>query len=318
MRTWFLGMSLALVLLVAVGAGGILSSPRLPIPEPNTNDQHHGVTHDAEHHDAALLSATWTWLDTNEKPLGIVIAVAALLVATGAAVIGAFLWKATERLAVSTEDLAQAATGQITEMALARNLAERQLDLAEKRFLLTGRQCDLAEKQHGLQRLQYIAEHRPRIRVRSIGLARSPAGLLFQGERNVKGGLVLVNAGASDAKIRQAMYRFFWAIGDLPMVPPLQDDDPVAPLFPEYPHTLEGHGSYFTFVESAALLTDEEAHEIRGGGPTHFYIMGAVLFSDWDLKDRWMGFCREYVAPKNAGGDGRFVPVGNPDYEYED
>ena len=31
-----------------------------------------------------------------------------------------------------------------------------------------------------------------------------------------------------------------------------------------------------------------------------------------------MGFCREYKRGENFNDEGRFVPVENPDYEYQD
>jgi hypothetical protein len=221
---------------------------------------------------------------------------------------------ATRDLAVFTDELARGAHEQYTEMRLARALAERGLDLEEKQFLLAERQCDLAGRQHGLQREQYLAEHRPRIKIRSIGITRPPAGALFQSDRVVKGSLVIVNVGASEATLRQADYRFFCKSGGLPMAPPLQQ---VKQLFESMlPYTMSGHESCLIPIESDGPL-GEEAREILVGGPAHLYVMGAVLFSDWNLKERWMGFCQKYTLPQTSAGEGRFVPVENPDYEYE-
>jgi hypothetical protein len=78
-------------------------------------------------------------------------------------------------------------------MVLARDLAERQLKLTNDRFLLTGKQTDLAEKQHGLLRLQFYAEHRPRLVLKEVYFARADdfSTLVYE----------LANTGGSKAKI---------------------------------------------------------------------------------------------------------------------
>jgi hypothetical protein len=307
MRRWHAGPSVGLVILLAIAVWGVLTSPPLTgvnqsLLQTVTNDQ--PVT-------------VGTWVRDNREVIEPLTAIGALIIAAVVAYVTTLLYLATRKLAVSTEDLANAAHEQFTEMGLARALTERTLDLQEKQFLLAGRQCDLAEKQHGLQREQYIAEYRPRIKIRSIGLTRPSAGDLFQSGRVLTGSLVIVNIGASDATIRQADYRFFCARDGLPMVPPLEPHQ-VNQLFANMlPHTIAGHESCLIPVESDGPL-GEEARGILLGGPYHLYLMGAVLFSDWNLKERWMGFCQKYTTPKIAGGDGRFVPVDNPDYEYED
>jgi hypothetical protein len=291
----------------------------MTIPHPSGTKNQHQVPTPAEYDQLSLFFTVGAWAHDNRETIEPLAAIAAVVAAIILAYVTFLLFVATDRLAVTTRDLAGVGRDQVREMELARVLTERRVDLQEKQFLLTGRQTDLAEKQHGLQREQYLAEHRPRIKIRSIGILGAPGGIgpMFLEGRFINGSLVLVNAGASDATIREAEYRFFWGRWGLPMVPPLLPGQ-VQPLFEGMlPHKMTGHESCLIPIKSNEPLT-KEAQSIILGGPFHLYVMGAVRFSDWDLKDRWMGFCHHYVLPEISGGEGRFVPVDNPDYEYED
>jgi hypothetical protein len=55
----------------------------------------------------------------------------------------------------------------------------------------------------------------------------------------------------------------------------------------------------------------------RGGG-IKLFVMGTIRYADIAGKERFMGFCREYVPPDAASGEGSFLPIDHPDYEYED
>ncbi len=222
------------------------------------------------------------------------------------------LWGATNRLAVSTEDLAKAAIGQSAEMAKAT-------DLAEKQFLVAGEQANLAGRQHGLQRLQFLAEHRPIIEIRSVSLDTSGEfGFIFRGGEPIKGHLVIRNVGGSDATIREAEYCFFRSSDGLPMVPPLDEGNAKPLITTELPHLLPAHASHQVPIEGVAL-PEEILVDFRSGGPTIFYLIGAIRYSGLDTdNDRWMGFCRKYQAGEEFAGEGRFIPVDNPDYEYQD
>ena len=191
--------------------------------------------------------------------------------------------------------------------------------MADKNFLLADRQNNLADRQFGLQRLQYLAEHRPRIEVRSVGLDTSgQGGFIFVGGEPIKGHLVIRNVGGSDATIREAEYRFFWTAEGLPMVPPLYDGKAKPLIATELPHLLPAHGSHQVPIETIAL-PEEILGDFRSGGPSVLYLLGSIRYSGWDTdNDRWMGFCREYKASDKFAGEGRFVTVDNPDYEYQD
>jgi hypothetical protein len=139
----------------------------------------------------------------------------------------------------------------------------------------------------------------------------------------LNGTFVVVNAGHAEAIIRESEYRFFWSNNGLPMTPPLSPGHATSPIFTEHPYTMAGHESHNVTTSSNTAPTQNELNAIRGGAGSgwRFYILGAIRFSDWNPdKERWMGFCRVFV-PADGGGsgsEGRFMPVNNGDYEYED
>jgi hypothetical protein len=317
MHKWRIGPCLAMLLLVTIATWGVASSPPNAVPQPSATTDHHQKPKGAEDNQPPLFFIIGAWIHDNREIIDPVAAVGAFVAAGVLAVVTFMLFGATDKLAATTGDLANAAHQQVAEMVLARDLMTKRLDLQERQFLLTDKQTNLAINQHGLQREQYLAEHRPRIRIRSIGIARE-AGELFHPQRTIKGSLVIVNVGASDAMIRRAEYRFYWDRNSLPMVPPL-DLGQVKYLFSAtLPYRITGHESCSIAIESNGPPAGEDADRIRQGGPVFLYVMGAVLFSDADLKERWMGFCQKYTVPEKIGGEGRFIPVENPNYEYED
>ncbi len=66
------------------------------------------------------------------------------------------LWRSTEKLWAVEKIHADAAM--------------QAADAAHKAALLSGRQADITDKQHGLARLQYLATHRPYFRIRSVSI----------------------------------------------------------------------------------------------------------------------------------------------------
>ncbi len=140
---------------------------------------------------------------------------------------------------------------------------------------------------------------------------------MFAKGRVIKGSLVVVNSGATEAKIIESRYKFYWSISGLPMTPPLEDEETTVLL--HYGDTIDGYGSCIIPVESRSPLSGDPKINPTGGGQ-RIYVMGFIRYSDWDLKERLMGFCREYVPSKHAIslGEGRFEAVTHSDYEYQD
>jgi hypothetical protein len=315
MRKLRIGPTLGLVTLLVIAVLGVFSSPPLTVSKPSQATNQHHISQATENEHPSLFFTVWAWARDNRDVIEPLAALGALAVAAVVAYATFLLFGATKRLAISTDELARGAHEQSLEMALARALTEKTLDLEERQFLLAGKQTDLAEKQHGLQREQYLAEHRPRLRIRSVGVVQ-PIGRNALSDQILRGSLVLVNIGASEATIKEAHYRFFSGPNGLPMVPPLEASQ-VRPLFGgSLPYKMAGHESCLIAIESRGPL-DDIATGIGFNGLTDIYVMGAIRFSDWNLQDRWMGFCQKYM-PSEEGGEGRFLSVDNPNYEYED
>ena len=128
---------------------------------------------------------------------------------------------------------------------------------------------------------------------------------------------MVVNTGGTDAKFIWSRYRFYFSNFDLPMDPPIFDET-CPSIHAPAEVTLAG-GQSCTFQIECAHLAGDLAFNIREGvGGWRAYIMGYIKYSDPVGIERFVGFCRIYQRPSDDGGDGRFVPIDNPDYEYED
>src|SRR5208283_5284405 len=87
-------------------------------------------------------------------------------------------------------------------------------------------QTDIQTKQHAVGRLQYLATHRPRLRIRHVTVCSGPPiknPEFFDGTQ-VKGGLVVVNIGGSDATIVNTRYRIFFSKFGLPAEAPYDQE----------------------------------------------------------------------------------------------
>ena len=254
----------------------------------------------------SVVASIGTWLTDHATVL------AAVVSAIAAAIVAWF----TIVLARATREMLKAARDQRTELQKAGEIAEKQM-------LLSGRQTDIIEKQHGLDRLQFIADKRPRLRVRHVTInhpmpeARTRIPLFQEGQR-VTGSLVIVNVGATSAEAIDSRYCFYWSNTGLPMDPPLSEESPR--LFDGVAAPLEGGESRTIPIESQNLMDTNATNIAFGRGDWHLYVMGMVRYADIGSPpvERFMGFCRVYQLPERGAGEGRFVVVKDPDYEYED
>lgn len=289
LKRWQIAVLVLLAIVAALFAGSFFFPPEYQICTPN---EYTHAKECAQYHGGPFV---FRWVITViDAHNGLVTAIATVFVAGFTWT----LWRSSEAT------IAQAkATG----------------ELAEKQFLMEGRQADLAEKQHGLMRLQHIAANKPRLRIRAIILNRTtPSGEFFENGEIVRGHIFAANAGATEAKIIDSACRFYWSNDGLPMQPPLDDDEALSLPWPREP--VPGYGSISIPIASAKPLP-AIADSIRNRNPQgwRLYVMGYIHYSDINSAERFMGFCREYVAPDPWwGAEGRFKPVDNSDYEYED
>lgn len=197
------------------------------------------------------------------------------------------------------------------QLAISSNLA----DIADKQVAIQGLQTDIQKMQHAVGRLQFIADHRPRLRIRHVTIdldgntLDKPRLVLHSGEK-VTGSLVVVNFGGSNASISDSRYRIIFS----------QKRFPVAFDFDENALEMLVVNTILESGESCAVAIEDsvpagsEYIDLR-----HFdinewniYVMGQIKYKDAGGNERFMGFCRK------SGSDGKFTPVDDADYEYQD
>ncbi len=237
------------------------------------------------------------WASDNREAIEPLSAIASLGFAAALAFFTATLWRATSKLAASTAELSVAERANSDELRKAS-------DLAEKQFILAGESKDLAARQHGLERKKLLTENRPRLGIRSLSLARTAEGTLFEEGQFITGSLVIVNKGGIDATIVESGYRFFISSHGLPMTPPINGPE-MREMYLPVKDPIAGFGSCLIPIKSDKIL-DCHGTNITAGR-IQLYIMGFIGYSDWDGVKRFTGsvsasFVRQSQNPKDRSG----------------
>jgi hypothetical protein len=231
------------------------------------------------------------------------------------------LWLAlfTGVLAVSTIGLWivswRAGIKQAHDMRDSIAAANKMAEVADKQFLITGLQTDIQKKQHAVGRLEFLATHRPKLRVRHVSVVTADhtghPTIFFNHGSGVKGGLAVVNVGGTKATIIESRYRIFFSKTGLPVSAPY-DESFHELLLPE--QVLDIGESCAIPIADTIVMDPSKVDELRAfeNGGWKIYVMGQIRYQDEGGHDRFMGFCRE------RGSGGRFRAVDDLDYEYED
>jgi hypothetical protein len=165
-------------------------------------------------------------------------------------------------------------------------------DLAEKQFLLEGRRADLAEKQHGLLRLQFLATNRPELVIREVFWTK----LLADGTDVVS--FTLINRGQSRGRVVEGAIE-------------VRSDNPIVQL------TTDGKNGLgdITLVAGEFIFRQVIADQFLAGarGMVESYLRGVIIYEDDAGIRRRLVVCRR--APM---GNDRFLPLMDPEYEYTD
>jgi hypothetical protein len=169
-----------------------------------------------------------------------------------------------------------------------------------------------------LARKEFLANFRPRFRVNKVALEVLSAifpDAGFSSGQELSASITIVNRGENDATILESRYRIYF--GNL-----LYYQVPYAAPFPR---SLPGGkvkipaGGRLTFevVDQIANDVATKGSIIRPHrepqGRWHLYVMGEARYSDSTKIVRYLGFCRELMFD-----EGRFKPVEDPEYEYEE
>ena len=224
------------------------------------------------------------------------------------------LWLASERHAGHMEKSAAAAEIAAEAAKAAADAAVAQTtkmgewtDIAEKQMLIIGRQTDIQEKQHAVSRMQFIADKRPKIRVRNI-VVRTNGGRPFFPREFVSGQCYMANVGGTDAKITETLCEVFWTNGPLPMERPYEGRDGLKSTAV----LAAGQSSPLSF-QSDEPIDVFTASGIMTGVGAWIYVLGWVEYEDIQGVRRRTAFCRRYDHAR-----GRFVEINDPDYEHEE
>lgn len=212
----------------------------------------------------------------------------------------AALWLVTFQL---SRDARKTSDRQASEM-------KKSLDLAEKQTVLSGRQADLAEKQHELQRWQYITMHRPRLIIRGISLGEGDE----DGSRSPNIQFNIVNIGGSRATIIESNATFARIDGSLPAIPPYSmDANTIKCPIREAGESDPPETMNIEDVEVSHIVSSWRGKTITNGDTSQFYFFGRIRFCDSIGIVRRMAFCRRYNPASK-----RFVEIDDPEYEYAD
>jgi hypothetical protein len=227
-----------------------------------------------------------------------------------------FIVLSTFAIAIFTATLYRATNG-LFKMAENQGIdMKRSLDLAEKQMALAGLQADLAERQHGLQRWQYLTTHRPKLIIRRISLDEGTP-ITTPISRPWKIQFIIANVGGSRATITESNATFLEIGGeDLPAIPPFSNEtDTIKTLIREAGQSDPPECLYLDeeTVKKLIFRQMQVASAWEGNGESLFYFFGYIQYRDGVEIERRMAFCRRYNLITK-----RFSKIDDPDYEYAD
>lgn len=179
------------------------------------------------------------------------------------------------------------------------------------RWLATSRNARLTRESIELARDEFIADKRPRLRVRNVVVR--PASVtgyyptLFHPKQFVGGQCYIANHGGTDAIIVEAHCEVFWTNIPLPMQRPYEGKNAAIRS------TIPPGGSLPFPFQSDRPLGERESDDIKSGGNCQIYVLGWVEYDDLRGVRRRTAFCRMYDPVRL-----RFFAVDDLDYEHEE
>lgn len=174
----------------------------------------------------------------------------------------------------------------------------------------------LTKESLDLARQEFIATHRPKLRVRNVTirsvLPEKPIDPYrpFKKGDIVRGELYVVNVGDTPATVGESHCIVTWRQGLLPMERPYEAD--TANNFLRTPILRSGESIEGRF-HSSEMMADDVEDYCMSNYKKHLWVMGWIEYTDDLGSKRRCVFCREW-----HGESQNFVPVGNIDYEHEE
>lgn len=194
---------------------------------------------------------------------------------------------------------------------------------SEKMWEATKISADASTKATKTAQAEFVATHRPKIRVRNIVIDPPKSAdcvelELFAEGYPVRGQLEIANVGGSRADILDGHCMVYWSSEGLPMRRPYEGA--VDNLRAQERSLLSGQSTTARFRSDRTMEPNIArtftTQVIRG---FTLYVMGWVTYADRNQDVRRTCFCREYRRIEtNAFATPRFFAVDDPDYEYEE
>ncbi len=195
-------------------------------------------------------------------------------------------------------------------------LGREQAEAASRQIAISGQQADIQLKQQQIERMELIATHRPRLRIRNI-VVKNPRpeimrGSLFVGGDFVSGQLYVSNVGGTDATIIEHLVLVYWSDQGLPMERPYEGQDGYVYQSPV--KLQAGQSVPIPFQSRDVIETKDIANMIRNGQHSwQLWVMGWVEYVDDSNIRRRTAFCRRYDPTSR-----RIVRKEDEDYDHEE
>jgi hypothetical protein len=220
------------------------------------------------------------------------------------------LWGATVKLGKEAQETSQR---QAREMEKSLDIAQESADAAKESADAAVDAAHEMRRSVKIARNQFIAAHRPRLRIRNIVVKAPTAGLaarFFDVSMPVSGQLYVDNVGDGPGKIVHSHCVVFWKQGELPMEAPYEGQD--GNEFLGHPILVPGAPATGKF-QSEKPMGQEANNVALCNGNWHLWVMGWIEYSDENGFVRHTRFCRLWRTPED-----RFFPIHDHDYDYED
>lgn len=164
-----------------------------------------------------------------------------------------------------------------------------------------------------LARDDFIASHRPRLRIRNIivepPVVKDEHPMVFRPGHVVRGRYFVANYGDSIANIIETYSQVYWTNVPLPMTRPYEEELATS----GGGEKIQSGGARAYRFQSDRAISERESDDVLHGGNCQLYVMGWLEYTDIAGTRRRTAFCQMYDAERR-----RFHPVKDIDYEHEE
>jgi hypothetical protein len=195
----------------------------------------------------------------------------------------------------------------------ARRTSERQTGETAKALKISEDAAKAAQAAAAALSNQFSATHRPVIRIKHLYITSD-----VWGDKPVEIKLVIVNVGITPAIVVK-MNLDLVILNAGAKLPPRTTQYPTPDKVLREPQIPSGVTVALPRITRHNLSSEDHARLVDG--TKKLWCFGFVEYADTDNRIRTTAFCRIWEPPSGPGAlgsPGRFVPVLDPDYEYQD